>query len=86
MTTDEHLNELARQCMQATPLGRLSMTEALAVFAWLLDGHMTRTGVALERPKLAPRIIAHQADGKPIYEAGADFSTHDTVTMGTPNA
>jgi hypothetical protein len=86
MTTDEHLTELVRQCMQATPLGRLNMTEAVAVFAWLLDGHMIRTGTPLERPKQAPRIVAYEADGKPIYGPGADFSTHDTVTMGTPNA
>jgi hypothetical protein len=86
-TADEHLTEMARQCMQATPLGRLSMGEALRVFAWLLDnGHMARTGQTLERPKRAPQIVAHEADGKPIYEAGADFSTHETVKMAAPNA
>jgi len=81
-TTDEHLEELARQCVNATPLGRLSMVEALRVFAWLLDnGHMTRTGQPLERPRVAPKATARTTEGAPIYDAGADFRTHDTVEM-----
>jgi hypothetical protein len=86
MTTDEHLEELIRQCMNHTALNRLSMGEARGVFAWLLDGHTIRTGAALVRPKPAPRIVAYEADGKPIYGPGADFRTHETVTMSAPNA
>jgi hypothetical protein len=81
-TTDEHLEELARQCMQVTPLGRLSMVEALRVFAWLLDnGHMARTGQPLERPRTAPWVVARTTEGAPIYDTGSDHRTHDTVEM-----
>jgi hypothetical protein len=81
-TADEHLTEMARQCMQATPLGRLSMGEALRVFAWLLDnGHMARTGQTLERPRVLPKAVARTTEGAPIYDAGADHRTHDTVEM-----
>lgn len=81
MTTDEHLEELIRQCMNQTALNRLSMGEARGLFAWLLDGHMIRTGLTLDRPRPAPRIIARDASGEPIYAAGANFSTHETVEM-----
>jgi len=81
-TTDEHLEELARQCMQVTPLGRLAHHEARTVLAWLLDnGHMTRTGQPLERPRVMPKATARTTEGAPIYDAGADFRTHDTVEM-----
>lgn len=81
-TTDEHLTELARQCMQATPLVRLNMTEAVKVFAWLIDGgHMARTGQPLERPRVAPKAVARTTEGAPIYGAGADLRAHDTVEM-----
>ena len=42
---------------------------------------MTRTGQPLESPRQAPRAIAHTTEGKPIYDPGADHSTHETVTM-----
>lgn len=81
-TNDEHLNELARQCANVTPFGRLNQTEQLAVFAWLIDGgHMVRTGQPLERPRVAPKATARTTEGAPIYDAGADFRTHDTVEM-----
>ena len=82
MTTDAHLDELMRQCATATPLGRLSGVEQLAVFDWLFDGgHVTRTGKPLERPRQAPRIVARNLDGSPIYYDDADHRTHETVTM-----
>lgn len=83
MMSDEHLNETVRQCMNVTALGRLSHNEAVAAVRWLIDnGHMTRTGKPLEQPRQAPRAIAHKPDGSPIYDRGADHSTHQTVKMG----
>lgn len=51
--SDEHLGELMSQCATATPLGRLSTVEQEVVFAWLLNGHMTRTDKPLERPRVS---------------------------------
>jgi hypothetical protein len=48
-------------------LSRQSVVEQGPVFAWLLNGHMTRTGKPLERPRLAPVEIARTIEGKPIY-------------------
>lgn len=80
--SDTHLEELARQCANVTPFGRLAGAEQLVVLNWLIaGGHLTRTGKPLERPRQAPRAIAHKGDGSPIYEAGADHRTHETVTM-----
>ena len=81
MPDDLHLDELMRQCADATPLGRLTGIEQRAVFGWLLDGHVTRTGKPLQRPRSHPPAIARKPDGSPIYDAGADFSTHQTVNM-----
>lgn len=78
---DDHLAELMSQCATATPLCRLSTVEQEAVFAWLLDGHMTRTGKPLERPRQPPRVIARTNDGQPIYAADADHSPTETVTI-----
>jgi len=79
---DEHLIETVRQCQNATPLGRLNATEAMVAVRWLIDnGHMTRTGKALEQPLQAPVVVARKGDGSPIYPPGTDFSTHRTVTM-----
>ncbi len=80
--TDAHLDELMRQCATATPLGRLAGGEQLVVFRWLLDnGYMARTGKALERPRPHPRHYVNDGAGKPIYEPGTDFTTHETITM-----
>ena len=80
--SDEHLEELMRQCATATPLSRLSGGEQLVVFRWLIDGgHMTRTGKPLEAPNHAPRIVDRKGDGSPIYAHDADFSPTRTVTM-----
>jgi len=80
--SDEHLEELTRQCMNVTPLGRLAGGEATAVLKWLIDnGHMTRTGKPLETPLQAPKQRENNPDGSPIYPPGTDFSTHRTVTM-----
>jgi hypothetical protein len=79
--TDSHLSELMRQCADATPLKRLNVTEQSEVFAWLLDGHMSRTGEPLQRPRQQPAPVAYTGDGQPIFKAGADFSTHETVSM-----
>lgn len=83
METDEHLEELMRQCAEHTPLARLSNVERRVVFRWLIDnGHMTRTGKPLERPRPAPHPIASNPhDGSPIYARNADHSRHETVTM-----
>lgn len=80
---DAHLEELARQCANVTPLGRLTAVEQLAVFRWLIDGgHMTRTGKPLQRPRPAPQPLPrNNPDGTPRYAPGTDFSTHDTVVM-----
>jgi hypothetical protein len=79
---DQHLSELMRQCATATPFGRLAGVEQHAVFDWLLDGgHITRTGKPLQRPRPGPKVKVYTTDGQPIYEAGTDFSTHETVTM-----
>lgn len=81
--SDEHLEELMRQCATATPLNRLAGVEQRVVFRWLLDnGHMTRTGLALQAPREAPRVTARKPDGSPVYAADADHSTHKTVKMG----
>ena len=80
--SDPHLDELMAQCATATPLNRLSGVEQRVVFSWLLDGHMTRTGKPLEKPRPAPYIRARNPDGSPIYDAGADHRTHETVKMG----
>ena len=83
MSDDAHLEALTRQCANATPLGRLAGSEAAQVIRWLIDnGHLTRTGKPLEQPRQAPRIVARKHDGTPIYDVGADHSTHQTVTMG----
>lgn len=80
--SDEHMDELIRQCANYTPAGRLSTVELRVVFDWLIDGgHMIRTGKSLDRPRSAPRVEARTTEGAPIYGAGADFSSHDTVTM-----
>ena len=85
--SDEHLNETVRQCMNATPLGRLSLNEAVTAVRWLEDnGHVTRTGIPLQQPRQAPRAIAHKPDGTRIYDPGADHSTHQTLTMQTGKA
>ena len=82
MTDDQHLNELARQCANATAFSQLNHTEQLAVFSWLLDGgHMTRTGKALQRPRQQPAPISYDVDGQPIFAKGADHATHETVVM-----
>lgn len=79
---DQHLEELMRHCATATPLGRLAGGEQRVVFHWLIDnGHMTRTGMPLERPRSAPHVFARNGDGSPIYAPGVDHRTHDTVTM-----
>ena len=79
--TDPHLSELMRQCADATALKRLNETEREEVFAWLLNGHMQRTGKALQRPRQHPQAVAYAHDGAPIYAKGADFSPTETVEM-----
>ncbi|QHO76799.1 hypothetical protein ACH79_33385 [Bradyrhizobium sp. CCBAU 051011] len=80
--TDKHLGELMRQCATATPFGRLAVVEQQAVFDWLIGGeHITRTGKALERPRLMPVEIARTTDGQPIYAPDADLSPTETVIM-----
>ncbi len=79
--TDEHLDELMRQCADATPLKRLNVTEQSEVFAWLLDGHMERTGKPLQRPRPHAVPVAYANDGQPIYKPGTDFSPTSTVSM-----
>jgi hypothetical protein len=82
MTDDAHLSELTRQCADATQLKRLAGVEQLEVFNWLLNnGHMTRTGKPLQRPRQAPVPIAYSTEGKPIFKPGTDFATHETVEM-----
>lgn len=74
---DAHLAELIRQCASATPLQRLSH----AVFAWLLNGHLERTGKPLERPRPLPVPTAYTTDGAPVYALDADHSSTETVEM-----
>jgi hypothetical protein len=79
---DTFREELLRQCATATPLGRLSGAEQAVVLDWLIDGkHITLTGKPLERPLPAPRIVARNTDGSPIYDPGADPATHAAVKM-----
>ena len=79
--TDSHLSELMRQCADATPLKRLNVTEQEEVFRWLLDGHVTRTGKTLHRPRPHAVPIAYANDGAPIYKPGTDFSPTEPVEM-----
>lgn len=82
MEVDAHLEELARQCANETPLGRLAGVEQLVVLNWLIaGGHLTRTGKPLEKPRQAPMIVGFEPDGSPVYDPGADHATHETVTM-----
>jgi len=72
-----YLEELTRQVMNVTALGRLSNVEARKVIDTVLSLH----GEPLERPRLAPHAIARTTDGQPIYADDADHSTHETITM-----
>jgi hypothetical protein len=78
---DAHLAELIRQGASATPLQRLSNVEQHAVFAWLLDGHLERTGKPLERPRPLPVQLAYTTDGAPVYAPDADHSPTETIEM-----
>jgi hypothetical protein len=82
---DAHLQELIRQCASATPLGRLSVVEQEAVFAWLLNGHLKRLGTPLERPRPLPVPKAYTTDGAPVYAPGTDMSPTETVKMDDIN-
>ena len=75
--TDAYLDELTRQVMNVTGLGRLANTEARLVVDTVLRLH----GQPLNVPRLAPHAIARTLDGQPIYADGADHSPTETVTL-----